>query len=501
MIREGSTCCCKHVNKNQFTPDAINFIKTTEPNMNMIRQDELIKSLDDLKTVYNRLKSMVHDANQRPTIDFNEYDRFTDHEYFILTGIKKNDFINLCSMVPPNSLRNTQLRSSYQAIGCLLVKLRLGLSNSVLSLLFSLPDVKAVSRVLDSARTSLMEHFVPRYLGFQHISRQDVIDKHTRPLAARLFTKPGDNNAILILDGTYVYVQKSANNIVQRKTFSLHKGRPLIKPMMLVSTDGYIISAIGPYLANARNNDASITKHIMLNNREGIIDWLEPNDVLIVDRGFRDSLPLLNNLGYKTYMPTFLKQADKQLSTTDANQTRLVTKIRWVVESANGRIKTWRFFDRVVPNSLLPIVGDLFSIVCALTNAYRPLFVRDVSNDDKIADTMLSLLTESNKLKDYVDKLKNKSEKTLKWLHIDAHNAVQDFPILSLDKLNDITLGCFQIKQAKRYTMEHLSKNGSFFVQLAKQKKNILKAQLQSRHRSGVLYNLYIQYSNNKING
>ncbi|CAF4595829.1 unnamed protein product, partial [Rotaria socialis] len=194
---------------------------TTKPNMNMIRQDELIKSLDDLKTVYNRLKSMVHDANQRPTIDFNEYDRFTDHEYFILTGIKKNDFINLCSMVPPNSLRNTQLRSSYQAISgdrlfaCQTI--RLGLSNSVLSLLFSLADVKAVSRVLDSARTSLMEHFVPRYLGFQHISRQDVIDKHTRPLAARLFTKPGDNNAILILDGTYVYAQKSANNIVQRK--------------------------------------------------------------------------------------------------------------------------------------------------------------------------------------------------------------------------------------------------------------------------------------------
>ena len=57
-------------------------------------------------------------------------------------------------------------------------------------------------------------------------------------------------------------------------------------------------------------------------------------------------------------------------------------------------------------NFLLPIVGDLFSIVCALINAYRALFVRDASNDDKIADSMLSLLTESNKLKDYVDKLK-----------------------------------------------------------------------------------------------
>ena len=152
---------------------------------------------------------------------------------------------------------------------------------------------------------SLMEHFVPRYLGFEHISRQNVIDKHTGPLATRLFTKPGDNKAILILDGTYIYVQKSANNIVQRKIFSFHEGRPLIKPMMLVSTDGYIISAIGPYLANARNNDASITKHSIMNNREGIIDWLEFNDVLIIDRGFRDSLPLLNHLGYETYMPAF----------------------------------------------------------------------------------------------------------------------------------------------------------------------------------------------------
>ena len=95
-------------------------------------------------------------------------------------------------------------------------------------------------------------------------------------------------------------------------------------------------------------------------------------------------------------------------------------------------------------------MGDLFSIVCALINAYRPLFVRDASNDDKIADTMLSLLTESNKLKAYVDKLKNKNEKNLKWIHIDAHNSVQDFPILSLDQLNDLTLGCFQMKQAKK---------------------------------------------------
>ena len=122
-------------------------------------------------------------------------------------------------------------------------------------------------------------------------------------------------------------------------------------------------------------------------------------------------------------------------------------------------------------NSLLPIVGDLFSIVCALINAYRPLFVRDASNDDKIADTMLSLLTESNKLKDYVDKLKNKNEKNLKWIHIDTHNSVQNFPILSLDQLNDLTLGCFQMKQAKKMQWNIYQKMGHSLFSLPNKKK------------------------------
>ncbi|CAF3140890.1 unnamed protein product [Rotaria sp. Silwood2] len=363
MIREGSTCCHKHLDKNGLLPDAIASIKNMKSNTTAISRDDLLHAFDDLKIAFKRLESILDEANRRPAIDFDDSDRFTDQQYFILMGITKENYKNLCSSIPPTSLRKTELRSANQAIGCLLVKLRLGLNNSVLATLFSFPDERVVSRVLESARLSLMDHFVPKHLGFEHISRRDLIDQHTRPLAKQLFSNPGDDKAILILDGTYIYVQKSASNILQRRTFSMHKGRPLIKPMMIVSSDGYIISVVGPYLADFKNNDSSMTKHIILNNREGVTDWLQPNDVLIVDRGFRDCLPLLNSLGYETYMPAFLKKTEKQLTTTEANQTRFVTKIRWVVESANGRIKTWRFFDRVMPNSMLPIAGDLFSIV------------------------------------------------------------------------------------------------------------------------------------------
>ena len=45
---------------------------------------------------------------------------------------------------------------------------------------------------------------------------------------------------ILILDDTYVYVQKSNNNSMQRRSYSLHKKRSLIKMMMVFSSNGEI---------------------------------------------------------------------------------------------------------------------------------------------------------------------------------------------------------------------------------------------------------------------
>lgn len=44
-----------------------------------------------------------------------------------------------------------------------------------------------------------------------------------------------------VADGTYIYTQKSSNYRFQRRSFSIHKGRPLVKLMILVSTTGYIL--------------------------------------------------------------------------------------------------------------------------------------------------------------------------------------------------------------------------------------------------------------------
>ena len=60
----------------------------------------------------------------------------------------------------------------------------------------------------------------------------------------------------------------------QRKSFSLHKRRSLLKPMLIVSTTGYIIACIGPFLSNYSNNDASIMQNILHHNTDDIRNWL-----------------------------------------------------------------------------------------------------------------------------------------------------------------------------------------------------------------------------------
>lgn len=203
-----------------------------------------------------------------------------------------------------------------------------------------------------------MENFVPYHLGFQHVTREELIQDHTRPLAASLFGTSG-KEAILVLDGTYIYIDKSSNFHFQRRSYNVHKGRPLLKPMVIVSTSGYFVSVLGPYLADSKNNDSSILNHIIRTNAEDIQKWIQEDDIFIVDRGFRDAISLLQDLGIQAEMPKFMIKGQKQLSTEDANSSRLVTKVRWVVESANARIKRWKYLEKVLPTNQIPYIGDM----------------------------------------------------------------------------------------------------------------------------------------------
>lgn len=84
-----------------------------------------------------------------------------------------------------------------------------------------------------------------------------------------------------------------------------------MKPMIIVSTTGYFVSVLGPYIA--RNNDATILNHIMRSKLEDIRSWVQEDDICVVDRGFRDSLDYLEQMkikAKKAIIPDQRRQTD-----------------------------------------------------------------------------------------------------------------------------------------------------------------------------------------------
>ena len=156
--------------------------------------------------------------------------------------------------------------------------------------------------------------------------------------------------------------------------------------MMVVGTDGYILNVLGPLsYIYGRNNDASILNSMVKSNVEEMLNWLQEGGLFIVDRGFRNSIALLESIGFRTEMPDYLNKGQKQHSTEEANHSRLVTKVRWVVESANGRVKKWKTLDQSMPNSQLHCTGDHVRIVCEVCNSYRPAFVACTLDDAELS--------------------------------------------------------------------------------------------------------------------
>ena len=147
--------------------------------------------------------------------------------------------------------------------------------------------------------------FVPRHLGIDHIFPDSIITNHTTSISKTLFVN-GEDVCILVADETYFFIGKSSNYSFQRRTYSIHKGRHLVKPMMLVTTTEYMVDVLGPYFADSKNNDASIFEIVLRGDSSRLRAWMPSNTIFVVNRGFREFLGFLKDLGLISKMPYFL---------------------------------------------------------------------------------------------------------------------------------------------------------------------------------------------------
>ncbi|CAF2249795.1 unnamed protein product, partial [Rotaria magnacalcarata] len=114
------------------------------------------------------------------------------------------------------------------------------------------------------------------------------------------------------------------------------------------------------------------------------------HDILVVDRGFRDTIGVMKVLGLEATMPSFV-DGRRQFSAEEAIEPRCITKVRWIVEAANGRLKQFKYFANAIQNSSLVYLESDMSIACALMNHYQPPMTRFKLEDEEIGVQIMQL--------------------------------------------------------------------------------------------------------------
>lgn len=181
---------------------------------------------------------------------------------------------------------------------------------------------------------------------------------------------------------------------------------------------------------------------------------LQPGDVFIFDRGFRDCLEHLQANGYVTKTPEFVlkSQPRQQLITDQANRSRLVTKTRYVVEAQNGHLKTvWPYFAKTWPTLCVSELGVDLRIAAALLNKFFDRIVADKGHETQVANAMLARLDAPNFVHEIIQELSNEDVAEFCLIEDDIFR----FPRIEKENLPQITQGSYQLKQAKSYACAH----------------------------------------------
>lgn len=436
-------------------------------------------------------------SNEVNKLDFEQLNVMSDEECHYWTGLSKVNFMLIINEAP---LLREQFKNYKTALAIFLVKLRTGEPHSRLGQLFEMSK-SSISKTLSIVRNTLNEQFVPLHMGIGHLPR-DEISNHNLIIPQGLFggEEGGNRKAIVICDGTYIYLQKSSNYLFQKQSYSLHKGRNLVKPFLIVTTDGHILDIYGPYAATV--SDADIMKQLFRHDTNELRQYFRGGDVFILDRGFRDAIPLLTSLNYNVYKPESLEPGETQLRTLQANRSRFVTMCRWIVEVVNGRFKRdFKLLRNDFSNNAATHLITDFRIAGAIINAFHVSII-DRPDASLLLERALQKLHQPNMLADFIIQ-NNVNRRSASFININANVLENEFPVMTESDLILFALGTYQIKQARSYYGEHIRQNGVFEIEVCRDverlhipylenEMSLFRGKIQSRYRSRKTYYTYI---------
>lgn len=270
LIKNHARCCNVHLDLNGLLlSDVFTTLKTK-----LINYDKsLISLLNGLSTNLQKTFSTVFEP-------FNNMSTLSEEHCYNVTKWKKKDFIRFASFI--TSIKYSTGRSKEQLIAIYRYWLFKGVDQDTLAFLKN-DDQPSISAYLAQIRNAINQDFVPYYLGVKSRNRSFFCLRNTE--ICRSLHNLDANSLALVLDGSYIRIEKSRNNVFQYRSYSVQKKDNLLKPFLIVTPDGYIVDCYGPYEAN--KNDSTIFEHIIKTDIEfnNILDGFEPKTIFFLDRG------------------------------------------------------------------------------------------------------------------------------------------------------------------------------------------------------------------------
>lgn len=273
----------------------------------------------------------------------------TDESLSSLAGVSFATFSYILGKLP--DYKTTKMDKKTRLL-LTLMKLKTGLTFTALSVMFSIHRTTAQRIFIDILQQ--LNILLKKFIFWP--SKNSV--RATLPEA---FEKNYPETRV-ILDCTEVNTEVPPEVKERVLMYSEYKHHHTVKFMVGCTPSGFISFVSKCY--GGRAGDCFIT------NDCGILDLLEPGDVVLADKGFPQIRTEVENKNAILVMPPF--SHGDQFTPEEVEETYNIASVRIHIERVNQRIKEFNILNKI-PVALFPHIDEIVFVICALVNLGKPI--------------------------------------------------------------------------------------------------------------------------------
>lgn len=278
----------------------------------------------------------------------------TDSSMRELAGVSREFFAVLLNLI---ELGKDGQPAFYKTLGkenrllLFLMKLKLGITFCALGVLFHVHKT-TVSRIFFEVLQTLTEK-TKTWIFWP--SKESV--KKNLPVTFSKYP-----NCRCIIDCTEISTDTPATVEQRVLMYSNYKGRFTVKFLIAITPDGYICKVSKAY--GGRSTDCFIT------NDCGFLNLIEPNDLVLADKGFPQIKSELGKRNATLVIPPFA--VNPQFSDEEVEEGYSIASVRIHVERAIQRVKLSKILSHISAD-LLSYIDAIMHVCCVIANSLPPL--------------------------------------------------------------------------------------------------------------------------------